>query len=503
MKKIFSLILALVLSFNISCTWVFAKTKNYFIVTAYYSPLPNQNYYLKWNYEDEIRLNWKWIAWASWKWVFPWMLAAPSNYKFWTKVYLEWLWIWSIEDRGWAIVNAWKRWYEYDRLDVWMWYWDEWLRRALAWWKRKVVWNVIASSSQVSINLTNIESPMWATSNLKKIPNIFKTWIWKKSSKELITKLQDFLLEINFYNWEIDWIYNNELIDLIYDFQINNNLIKNWNLYWAWYWWTKTRDLFLKKYLNWDFDIKNELFEDNNDTIDKILVLEKQYKIFELYSYSKEENIQLQELMQKLWLYNWELSWVYNDLIDSIYDFQVLEWILSSPYTAWAWSYGPKTRQALKNRYDLYMDEQEIIRIEEERLKEEKLRQELRKIELEEKFKILDELSFQKTKKDLSMIWIYDYWEISVSVRELQLQLKELGYFDNKDTAIYWDITKQSVLKFQIDNWIVLWEEDLWAWIFWNKTKDKMFEIVKNNYLDELIKKEQLDKEELISFEII
>jgi hypothetical protein len=29
----------------------------YFVVTAYYSPLPDQEYYLTGNYESEIRLN--------------------------------------------------------------------------------------------------------------------------------------------------------------------------------------------------------------------------------------------------------------------------------------------------------------------------------------------------------------------------------------------------------------------------------------------------------------
>lgn len=141
MKKIPKILLLIVFIFTINSNFVFAETSSdYFIVTAYYSPLPNQNYYLKGNYEDELKLNWMWIAWASWVWVYEWMLAAPKNYAFWTKIYLEWLWIWSVEDRGGAIVNSWVRWYEHDRIDVWMWYWEEWLRRALYWWKRKVAW---------------------------------------------------------------------------------------------------------------------------------------------------------------------------------------------------------------------------------------------------------------------------------------------------------------------------------------------------------------------------
>jgi hypothetical protein len=38
---------------------------------------------------------------------------------------------------------------------------------------RKFVLNIIPNCSNNTINLKNIPSPMWATSNLKKIPNIF------------------------------------------------------------------------------------------------------------------------------------------------------------------------------------------------------------------------------------------------------------------------------------------------------------------------------------------
>jgi len=36
--------------------------ESYFIVTAYYSPLPNQQYYITGNYEDEVILNGQGIA---------------------------------------------------------------------------------------------------------------------------------------------------------------------------------------------------------------------------------------------------------------------------------------------------------------------------------------------------------------------------------------------------------------------------------------------------------
>ncbi len=141
--------------FEIKEVIVWTKTK--FVVTAYYSPLPFQEKYFKWNYEDEIKLNGHWIRWASWKPVSPWFIAAPKNYKFGTKIKLEGLWVWVVEDRWWAIVNSWERWYEYDRLDIWMWYWDIWLQRALKWWKKTVDWEIMSEDTEVSIKL----EPLW------------------------------------------------------------------------------------------------------------------------------------------------------------------------------------------------------------------------------------------------------------------------------------------------------------------------------------------------------
>lgn len=74
MKKIKSVLVLMFFLLNMSL-WNFAhgydendessvekiETENFFVVTAYYSPIPWQKYYLRWNYEDEVILNWKWI----------------------------------------------------------------------------------------------------------------------------------------------------------------------------------------------------------------------------------------------------------------------------------------------------------------------------------------------------------------------------------------------------------------------------------------------------------
>jgi 3D (Asp-Asp-Asp) domain-containing protein len=66
------------------------------------------------------------------------MLAAPKHYEFGTVIHLEGLGTGTVDDRGGAIVKAGERGYEHDRIDVWMGYGDEGLRKALAWGKRKI-----------------------------------------------------------------------------------------------------------------------------------------------------------------------------------------------------------------------------------------------------------------------------------------------------------------------------------------------------------------------------
>lgn len=400
MKRFLSIILIINILFNFLLTGANASSdKGYFVVTAYYSPLPDQENYLTWDYELEKILNWEWIRWASWKEVFSWMLAAPKNYKFWTKIYLEWLWIWEVSDRGWAIVNAGKRWYEYDRIDVWMWYGDEWLRRALYWWKRKVKWNFVSNDSEVSLDYKTVASPEWATSKLKKVAK-------------------------NIKKQEVD-IFNKALS-------------------------------------------------------------------------SKQEIEKLQDLLIQMKLYSWEITWDYNDLIDSIYSFQLNNDIVKSEYSPWAWTYWPKTRLALKNAYNIFLQKQEEEKLELARIEEERKKEELRVKELLLQYKKFEELSFKKADDKLDFIWTPKFWEISHSVRELQIILKELGYFEYNDTAIYWNITKQSIIAYQIDKNIISSENDLWAWILWPNTRESLKNDLKQIFLDEIVDAEEFNLDDLV-----
>jgi len=237
---------------SIEKPWIWDRT---FVVTAYYSPLPGQEKY-SFNvyrnryrtYEEEIRLQWDWKTTASWKWVFAWLLAAPKNYDFWTKIELDWIWIWVVEDRGWAIVNSWERWYEYDRIDIWMGYWDEWLERAKKWWKREVKWKIVSSDTLI-----------WVEFDVSPVSKYNKLTVdAEKPKEENVVKLQKLMSEVWLYNWTTNWNFD-EIKDELISFQISNKIIDSKNSDEAWYFWEKTLAVMRKKFWWWIFKIPENI----------------------------------------------------------------------------------------------------------------------------------------------------------------------------------------------------------------------------------------------------
>lgn len=205
-----------------------AEWERYFYVTAYYSPLPGQRRYTTWSYAWDIRLNWGWKRTASGKWVFPGLLAWPRNYNYGTKIELEGIWVGAVEDRWGAIVNSWERGFEHDRIDIWMWYWDEWLVRALKWGKRKIKWKIV--SNEVNVNVAFNDSII--SSNLR-------LYVTPESNSVDIKKLQTLFSELNLYDGGIDWKYISIKDDLL-DFQLKHKIITSKYSEQAWYFWKKT-----------------------------------------------------------------------------------------------------------------------------------------------------------------------------------------------------------------------------------------------------------------------
>lgn len=365
-----------------------------FIVTAYYSPLPNQSVYLRGTYEEDIKLNWWWINWASWKKVFPGMIAAPKSYSFWTKIFLKWFWTWSVEDRWWAIISLNSSWSKIDRLDLWMWYWEEWLKRALSWGKRTISWQIVDSGSDVVVDLSKFPAPNSVASNLKasQEKEALAAWwilisnVWAESDSDKVKEVQKIFQEMWSFSGEIDWNFTNELKEVIIKYQFSKNLIDSRDNLWAWYMWPKTRTALRTDY---------QTFKKNAEEQAKLAKAEEDRKAKQLAAKKEEE----------------------------------------------------------------------------------------RKI---------NSLVYKKVEEHVASIWKPANWDISQSVRTLQQTMKTLWYFDDKDTAIFWEKTKQAIINYQIDKWIIKTWTEKNAWTVDSKTLASIKEDLKVRLKSELKKDKKL-----------
>ena len=350
MSKLFKSILFIIITilwlFTFLSKTTFANNETYFIVTAYYSPLLNQKQYTTWSYNWDIRLNWKWHTTASWRWVYTWILAAPSKYPFWTRIYFKWFWIWAVEDRWWAIVKAWIRWHEHDRIDIWMWYWDEGLQRALNWWKKTIKWKVVSRNSGVNLK--------FSANILKNIDNIKVNP--RKHNISDVKKLQENFKKLWIYNWKINWKYSSIKNTLI-NFQVNNKIIKSINSVGAWRFWPKTYWKLLKKYWNKDILIK----QDNTKIIEtspKVQIILNHEEIKLNWDEPQVDEVKkLQRLFKKLWIYSWIIDWNFNNIRRILLDFQKQVWIIKYDDSWWAGYFWEKTKAALVT----YFEDREII----------------------------------------------------------------------------------------------------------------------------------------------
>jgi len=241
-----------------------------FHVTAYYSAIPWQDRYSYSSslgryrtYTEAIRMQWRGTNGASGKEVFPWMLAGPRNYDFGTKIQLEGIWVWVIEDRWSAIVNAGERGFENDRIDIWMWFGDAWRLRAEKWGSRIVKWKIVSDDVDVSVVFN--ESVISSYSNLYVTP---------KSNNIDIEKLQKLFTELDLYTGAIDGKYISIQDELI-DFQVKYDIISSKYDDQAGYFWKRTIAVLKSKYTTND----NIFIEPKYDVSDQFDALTRKEKL--------------------------------------------------------------------------------------------------------------------------------------------------------------------------------------------------------------------------------
>lgn len=149
-QKLMAAVLSSVIAFQYLSSFVpsakasFESYQKTFIVTAYYSPLPDQDFYVTGSLASDKRLNGNGTNGADGTPVYSGLIAAPSTYAFGIGINCPGYINGEIHDRGGAIVKAGKRNNAYDRLDFWAGYGDKGLRTALYWGKRTLTCTVSA-----------------------------------------------------------------------------------------------------------------------------------------------------------------------------------------------------------------------------------------------------------------------------------------------------------------------------------------------------------------------
>ncbi len=228
MKKINFIILSFLIIlpiFDVSA--VVQGEKKMFTITGYYSPLPDQDFYITGSYASEIRLNGNGIRGADSTSVYPGMMAAPRDYDFNTKICVPGFGCGAVHDRGQAIVKKGKRdLAKNDRLDLWMGYGDNGLLRALAWGVKHLECEVYDSSEAIAESV-NFEVPL-ALFNVINIPKklLFSKNLARGDIGNEVIKLQKVLSNLGFYTGIVDGVFDFDMEESVFQFQKSSFILE-------------------------------------------------------------------------------------------------------------------------------------------------------------------------------------------------------------------------------------------------------------------------------------
>lgn len=188
---------------------------------------------------------------------------------------------------------------------------------------------------------------------------------------------------------------------------------------------------------------------------------------------------ELQNILHELWYLTYEdISKNYDDTtIEAIYKLQRENEIVTHSSDPGAGYFGPRTREIIQNLYQQYQE----------------------KLEEEKRYHaMIDELLEQardQAQERVEAFWSPQFGDISAQVRNLQVLLRELWYFNRSDTAIFWNQTRDSLISFQLEHDIIQTQNDIWAGILWPITKEKIIEELTRIYFQRILEKHEIYEE--------
>lgn len=425
------------------------------MVSAYYSPLPNQRFYMRGSYEADKILNGRGTNGADGTPVYVGMVAAPRTYPFGTRINIPGLGVGEVHDRGGAIVT--RR--NYDRIDVWMGKGEEGLARALNWGMRLVEGEVDfgGDTLQPAINFEWISATLppstlnrlMAKSTLKS--TVVTTSEEAEPSQENIEQWQDALRFFGYYHGKINGQYTEETKQAIITFQLNEGIIKNKNEPGAGRFGPKTSARLKEIIDSFNSDVLQEKSRLKGNLERLTSGLGKEARGEQVY--------QLQNMLWELGYYLGPFNGVYEVMtIDAVFRFQKDYGVIKDNHDGGAGYFGPKTHSALtaaihqkaekitqgpKQMQSWVPAAVSLPQLSELTFNETPPRRPKLVFQLEQPIKLVFEQNLNPSAK-------------GDEIRKLQKTLMDRGFLaQGLETGYYGDQTKQAVIKFQLANGVI------------------------------------------------
>src|SRR3989338_4758312 len=301
-----------------------------FLVTAYYSPLPDQTHYYLGNYEADIAFNGQGIAGNDGTPVYPGMIAAPPEYAFGTRIELPEVGIvGTVHDRGGRIIAEENG---LHRIDLWMGHGEEGLARALEWGARKVSGRVYDKDHEgapaESFVLADFPAPASALKNLPSNPIslLNSADLHYGETSSAVAAIQHALQKLGYFDHDITSFYGEVTRDALSHFQRDLKLGGTGDVADQ-----KTREMLVAHRM-----IAAEL--DTPLPGDDILLRGTSGKSVRV----------LQRILSLLGEYHGEIDGEYSqELMSAVYRFQNAHAIVQAPSELGAGMVGPQTRRAI------------------------------------------------------------------------------------------------------------------------------------------------------------
>ncbi|MBT3834699.1 hypothetical protein HOF56_00455 [Candidatus Peribacteria bacterium] len=301
-----------------------------FLVTAYYSPLPDQEHYYLGSYQSDVAFNGSGLKAKDGTPVYPGMMAAPPEFPFGTKIEIPRLGVVGmVHDRGGRIVTGEDG---IARIDIWLGHGEEGLARALEWGARKVTARVYYPQPEfipdVNLDFSKFPAPDSALARLPSNPVAMKDIPdprYEDTSSQ-VAAIQYSLRNLEYFDHDITSFYGDVTKESLSNFLRDTG-----------------RDVLGEIA---DSEARDVLIAHSNIAKELESPLPPEEVIVQGSS-GKEVRV-LQRILKLLGLYEGEIDGIYDQgIMQIVYNFQRDKGIVSSLADTGAGIVGPQTHRAL------------------------------------------------------------------------------------------------------------------------------------------------------------